>query len=87
MSVKGLLAYAIAVAVVFSLAPTTSGSGPSSPYYLSHGERETLQVVQSGVIVNSWTTAPILYPLAVTNTVKLYDVGNPFEGPAMNSGK
>jgi hypothetical protein len=86
MRFKVSRAYVAVAAAVLSCFTSTRALAQTSDYYLSHGEQETLQVVQSGAIVRSWTTAPILYPLAVTDTVKLYDVGNPFTGPAMNSG-
>lgn len=47
-------------------------SGPSSPYYLTNGDASILQVGETGVIVDSWTTAFLQYPLAVVDTARVY---------------
>ena len=69
-----------AVAVLLVIASAARAVGPSSPYYLTNGDSQILQVGESGAVVNSWSTALDLYPLAVTNTVKLYDRGAGFFG-------
>jgi hypothetical protein len=69
------LLIALSFAARFAIA-----QGPSSPYYLTNGDSQVLQVSHTGAVVDSWTTASLLYPLAVTDTVKLYNRGAGFFG-------
>ena len=71
---------ALTVTTIFGSVTTVHSAGPTSAYYLTDGDSSTLQVVQTGTIVNAWGTGFTLYPLAVADTVKVYKVQQSVEG-------
>jgi hypothetical protein len=64
------------LSALITSAQPVEAQGPASRYYLTNGDGTILQVAQSGAVVTSWSTASTLYPLAVTNTVKVYNRGS-----------
>ncbi|OHB76952.1 MAG: hypothetical protein A2W31_04330 [Planctomycetes bacterium RBG_16_64_10] len=47
-------------------------AGPTSRYYLTEGDAARLLVVESGAVVDNWTTGSRLLPLAIADTISIY---------------
>jgi hypothetical protein len=80
----GIIAFTAAVAA----SHIATAQGPASRYYLADADATRLQVVQSGTVVDDWSTVPRLSPLAVSGSVRAYNVGtlspiHSFTGPGV----
>ncbi|MHC4416114.1 MAG: hypothetical protein ACYS0G_12605 [Planctomycetota bacterium] len=57
--------------------------GTSGDYYLTNGDSTILQVVNGATIDRSWSTASLLYPLAVVETARVYNRGAGAKDPGI----